>query len=59
MKIFAYEEMQMVLIAQPFICKYNFKLNTKFLSVSMSDKNVIIIMVGMIFFGIIIIFLFR
>ena len=58
MKIFAYEEMQMVLIAQPFICKYNFKLNTKFLSVSMSDKNVIIIMVGMIFFGIII-FLFR
>ena len=49
----------MVLIAQPFICKYNFKLNTKFLSVSMSDKNVIIIMVGMIFFGIIIIFLFR
>ena len=59
MKIFAYEEMQMVLIAQPFICKYNFKLNTKFLSVSMSDKNVIIIMVGMIFLGIIIIFLFR
>ena len=59
MKIFAYEGMQMVLIAQPFICKYNFKLNTKFLSVSMSDKNVIIIMVGMIFFGIIIIFLFR
>ena len=49
----------MVLIAQPFICKYNFKLNTKLLSVSMSDNNVIIIMVGMIFFGIIIIFLFR
>ena len=49
----------MVLIAQHFICKYNFKLNTKLLSVSMSDKNVIIIMVGMIFLGIIIIFLFR
>ena len=59
MKIFAYEGMQMVLIAQHFICKYNFKLNTKLLSVSMSDKNVIIIMVGMIFLGIIIIFLFR
>ena len=59
MKIFVYEGMQMVLTAQPFICKYNFKLNTKMLSVSMSDKNVIVIMVGMIFFGIMIIFLFR
>ena len=59
MKIFAYEGMQMVLIAQPFICKYNFKLNTKMLSVSMSDKNVIVILVSMIFFGIMVIFLFR
>ena len=59
MKIFPYEGMKMVLIAQPFICKYNFKWNTKLLSVSMSDKNVIIIMEGMIFFGILIIFLFR
>ena len=51
MKIFAYVGEQMVPIAQPFICKQSFELNIKLLSVNLSARNVVIILVGMALFG--------
>ena len=48
MKIFAYARAQIVPIAQPFICRENFELNTKLFNVRMGARNVVIILVGIV-----------